>query len=413
MPKTVLRAGYGVSYIHFNRMGGENILGFTGPFYFRVTQTQTAPGIANGGVPLCGAGQSFTSCFTRTQDGFPSDFLDEGNYSPSRARVNFQPRDNRTGYVESWHATIQQQLGADLALDLAYVGNRGRDQLILSDYNQPLPNQPGQNLSLNARRPISGFQEIQIAYDEGRTSYHSFQVKIEKRWADGLYLINSLTWAKAIDNAPGHLEDFNGDASRINFYNVGSERGLSSYDAALNNVTGLIWDVPFGNGRRWGQSLNPFVQAVFGGWRTTLINTARSGYPVHIRYGPSAQFQACGSCRQRPNYLDGDIYGDRDDPSNYFNKAALAIPTDPSQPFGNLGRNVARSSGFWQADLGIYKEFPLPREGARVEFRSEFFNLLNHTNFQAAEPNFSSSSFGVINSTFPARQIQFAVKLYW
>jgi hypothetical protein len=277
LPKTVLRAGYGVSYIHFNRMGGENILGFTGPFYFRVTQTQTAPGIANGGVPLCGPGQSFTTCFTRTQEGFPSDFLDEDNYSPSRARVNFQPRDNRTGHVDNWHVTLQQQLGADLALDLAYVGNRGRNQLILSDHNQPLPNQPGQNLSLNARRPIPGFQEIQIAFDEGRTSYHSFQVKLEKRWSGGLYLINSFTWSKAIDNAPGHLEDFNGDTSRINFYNIESEQGLSTYDAAANNVIGLIWDVPYGRGRRWGQNGNPFVQAVLGGWRTTLINVARSG----------------------------------------------------------------------------------------------------------------------------------------
>jgi hypothetical protein len=412
-PKTVIRGGYGVSYIHFNRMGGENLLGFTGPFYFRVTQTQTAPGKANGGIPLCGAGDSFSGCFVRTQDGFPADFLSEDQYSPSRARVNFQPTDNRTGYVESWHFSLQHQLGRDLAVDFAYVGNRGRKQLILSDFNQPLPNAAGGNLSLNARRPIDGFQEIQVAYDEGRTNYNSFQMKVEKKWSDGVYLLNSFTWSKAIDNAPGHLETYNGDSSRINFYNVASERGLSSYDSPANNVTALIWDVPYGKGRRWGQDLNPFVNAVLGGWRTTLINTARSGYPVHIYYGPSAAFQACGGCRQRPNYVGGDLYGDKTDPNNYFNKNAVAIPADVTQPFGNLGRNVGRSSGFWQADLGVYKEFPLPREGARVEFRTELFNLLNHTNFLAANGRADQGSYGVINSTFPARQIQFALKLYW
>jgi hypothetical protein len=74
---------------------------------------------------------------------------------------------------------------------------------------------------------------------------------------------------------------------------------------------------------------------------------------------------------------------------------------------------VARSNSFWQADLGIYKEFPLPREGARVEFRSEFFNLLNRTNFLAANGRVDQASFGTITGTFPARQIQFALKLYW
>jgi hypothetical protein len=412
-PKTVLRGGYGVSYIHFNRMGGENILGFTGPFYFRVTQTQTAPGIRNGGVPLCAPGQVFTTCFRPTQQGFPDGFLSEDRYSTARARVNYQPIDNRTGYVESWHFSIQRQLARDLAIDVAYVGSIGRKQLILSDFNQPRPNAPGGNLSLNARRPIPGFQEIQIAYDEGRTNYNALQVKVEKKWSDGFYLLNSFTWSKSINNAPGHLEDFNGDASRINFYNPASERGISSFDLPFNNVTAMIWDVPFGRDRRWGQNLNPVVNAVLGGWRTTLINTAQSGFPIHIYYGPSAAFQACGSCRQRPNYLGGDIYGDRSNPLNYFNKAAFAIPTDVSQPFGNLGRNVARSNNFWQADLGVYKEFPLPREGARVEFRSEFFNLLNRTNFLAANGRLDQASFGTITSTFPARQIQFALKLYW
>lgn len=411
MSKTVFRAGYGRSFIHFNRMGGENILGFTGPYYFRVTQTQTAPAL--GGDGLCNGSQNFTTCFNRTENGFPSNFLSPEQYSTAIARINYSPFENRTAYVDSWHFTIQQQLANNLAIDLAYVGNIGRKQLILSDFNQPLPNQAGENLSLNQRRPIDGFQEIQVSYDGGKTSYHAFQLKLEKKWADGFYLINSFTFSKAIDNAPGHLETYNGDSSRINFYNQASERGLSSYDSPVNNVTALIFDVPFGKGRRWGADANPIVRGFLGGWRTTLINTARSGYPIHIYYGPNSQFQACGGCRQRPNYVGGDIYGDRSNPDNYLNAAAFANPTDPSQPFGNLGRNVARSSEYWQADLGIFKEFPLPREGSRLEFRSEFFNVLNRSNFLAPNSTSTSSSFGRITGTFPARQIQFALKLYF
>ena len=411
--KTVLRSGYGISYIHFNRMGGENILGFTGPFYFRVTQPQVAPGVPNGGQPLCGPGSDFKSCFTLTQNGYPSNFIDPAQYSTKTSRVNYQPADNRTGYVQSWHFTVQRELAKDLVVDLGYVGNRGVHQLILGDYNQAQPNRPGQNLSLAARRPFKDFSEIQIAFSGGNTFYHGLQTKIEKRWSKGLYLLNSFTWSKAIDNAAGHLETYNGDNSRINFYNLAGERGLSSYDAKFNGVTALIYDLPWGRGRAWGSDWNPMLNAVLGGWRTTLINTARSGYPVNIVYSPSSAFQVCSGCSLRPNYTGGELVNADKPIGQFFNKSAVALPTDPSQPFGNLGRNVARSHGLWQADFGLYKEFPLWREGSRVEFRSEFFNLFNRSNFVAPASNASSSNFGTITSTFPARQIQFALKLYY
>jgi hypothetical protein len=410
-PKTVIRSGYGISYIHFNRMGGENILGFTGPFVLRVTQNQVATGVRNG-QPLCGPGQT-RGCFIRTQDGFPDDFNDPAKFDPSRTRVNYIPRDTRTGYVQSWHFTIQRQLARDLALDVAYVGNRGAKQLILSDFNQARPNELNENLTIDQRRPIPGFAEIQIAFSAGNTFYHSFQSKLEKRFSSGFYLLNSFTWSKAIDNAPGHLETFNGDSSRVNWVDLKSERAVSSYDVPFNNVTALIWDIPYGRGRRYGQSVNPFLNAALGGWRTTLINNMRSGLPVNIFYSPSAAFRACSACNQRPNYLGGPIQSPDRNINSYFVADNIQIPLDRRFPFGNLGRNVGRTHAFYQADFGLYKEFPLPREGARIEFRSEFFNLLNKTNFLAANGRRDQSSFGTITGTFPARQVQFALKLYY
>ncbi len=412
-PKTVLRGGYGVSYVHFNRLGGENILGFTGPFYFRVTNNQVAPGVPNGGQPECGSGQDFATCFTRTERGFPGDFVDPSRYSTLTSRVNYQPADNRTPYVQSWHFTIQHELARDMVIDLAYVGNRGTKQIILADFNQARPNQPGENTPLQQRRPFSDYTFIQSAFSGGNTFYHGFQAKLEKRWSQGLYLVNSFTWSKAIDTAPGHLEDHNGSSSRVNFYDLAGERGLSTYDTPVNNVTAVIYDLPFGRGRPLGASWNSFTNAILGGWRTTVINTARAGYPVNVYYGPSSQFTTCSGCRPRPNYTGGDIVNDGRPISNFFNEAAISLPTDPSQPFGNLGRNVARTHSFWQMDFGLYKSFPLPRESARLEFRSEFFNLFNRSNFVAPASSASSSNFGTITGTFPARQIQFALKLYF
>ncbi len=95
----------------------------------------------------------------------------------------------------------------------------------------------------------------------------------------------------------------------------------------------------------------------------------------------------------------------------YWNKAAFGIPS-ASAPFGNLGRNALRGPNFWQWDLGVNKNFCIPaREGMALQFRSEFFNLLNHTNFTAAAADITSAAFGTIRSTYAPRQIQFALKL--
>lgn len=409
-PKTVIRSGYGVSYIHFNRMGGENILGFTGPFVFRRTQNQAPPS----SLPLCSPGQpgqNLSTCFTRTQYGFTPDFLADETYDTSISRVNFQPRDTRSGYVQSWHFTMQRELARDLALDVAYVGNRGAKQLILTDFNQARPNGPDENLSIDDRRPIPGFTHIQMSFSGGNTFYHAFQAKLEKRFSRGLYVLNSFTWSKAIDNAAGHLETFNGDRSRINFLDQKSERGLSSYDIPVNNVTSLIWEIPFGSGRRYGSGLGGVANAVLGGWRTTVINNARSGNTINIYYNPASQARVCGACRTRPNVV-GPFQNPDQDPHDYFIGDNIVIPPFTA-PFGNMGRNTGRTPGFAQLDFGLHKDFALPREGSKVEFRAEFFNLFNRTNFRAPQGRRDSSSFGRITSTFPAREVQLAVKLYF
>jgi hypothetical protein len=410
--KTVIRSAYGISYVHFNRMGGENILGFTGPFVFAVTRNQVAPAAASSPQPICGSGQDFLSCFQRTQDGFPSSFNDPAQYNTRTTRVNYIPVDTPSPYVQNWHFTIQRDLGNNFLLDVGYVGNRGVNQLILGDFNQADPNRPGENISLDLRRPYQDYAFIQTAFGGGNTFYHGLQMKIEKRYSSGLYFLNSYTYSKAIDNAAGHLETYNGNNSRVNFRDLASERGLSGYDVRHNNVTSLIYEMPFGRGRRWGSDWSPVVNAFLGGWRTTLINTMRSGFPITVVYSPTAAFQVCSSCSYRPN-TTGPVQDNSYDPLNWFNQSNIQIPTDVTQPFGNLGRNPGRMEPFYQSDFGLFKQFLLPREGSRLEFRSEFFNLFNQTNLAAPNSNASSTAFGRVTAAFPARQIQFALKLYF
>lgn len=411
-PKTVLRSGYGISYVHFNRLGGENLLGYNGPQIVNLTINQTPV------QPLC-TGDNYRGCFRLTQQGYPAGLVSPANFSTATTRTNYTPADYRTSYVQSWHFTVQRELTQSLVLDLGYIGNRGTGMMILGDANQARSNLPNQNVPLDQRRPIPGFAFIQASFGGGFSTYHALQMKIEKRYASGVYLLNSFTWSKAIDNAAGHLESFNGDNSRVNYNDLRNEKGLGSYNQPWNNTTTFVWEVPYGRGRRYGSSSNWFMQAVLGGWRLTGINSFTAGQPINIRYTPQAAVSVSGAPTYRPDYVGGDIYAENRSANRWLNINAFAIPAtpaNPSRPFGNLGRNIARTENIFNFDGGAHKDFPLPWERSRVEFRAEFFNMFNTTNLGAPGVDITNTTqFGVINSyalpNSPARQIQFALRL--
>ena len=403
--KTVVRAGYGMSYIHFNRMGGENLLSFNGPHVVGLNINQTI------NQPLCVGNANPTACFRTTQQGYPEGYTTPASYNPLNVRVNYIPKDTPTGNVTSWHASVQREILSNLLVDVGYVGNKSRDILILGDFNQARPNAAGENTALQARRPIQGFQEIQAAFAGGKGDYHALQVKVERRYTRGLYLLNSFTYSRARDNASGHLEVQNGDNSRANYRNLAGDFGRSGYDQPLNNTTSVVWELPFGKGRRFANSMNAVMEGVLGGWRLVGINTSTSGVPINLSYSPTAAFSVGGTVTYRPN-LTGDPVTPDGGVSNYLNGTTVVIPTDQTQPFGNAPRNAARGTPFNQTDLGLHKSFGLGDQ-KRLEARIEAFNLFNHTNFQTANGNRSSSAFGTITSAFPARQMQLGLKFYF
>jgi len=297
---------------------------------------------------------------------------------------------------------------------VAYVGNKSRDIMILGDYNQARPNASAENATLQARRPIQGFQEIQVAWGGGKGDYHALQFKVEQRYSRGLYLLNSFTWSRARDNASGHLEVQNNDNSRVNYRDLEAEFGRSGYDQPFNNTTSFVWELPFGKDRRFASDMNPVLEGILGGWRLVGINTLTSGTPVNLSYSPASTFSVSGSPTYRPN-LTGDplVPSDQRTITSYLNPATVELPADRSQPFGNAPRNAARGPGFAQFDLGLHKALGLGRENTRLELRLEAFNLFNRTNFGTPNANRSNSNFGTITSTAAARQIQLGVKLHF
>lgn len=403
LPKTVIRAAYGISYVQFNRMGGENLLAYNGPNIIDAAVSQT---------PSLGFCTSINTapgaCFRSTAQGFPPTLISPASFNTAITQVRYIPGDNRTGYVESWHFTIQRELAKHLLLDVAYVGNHDVGLTILSDANQALPNLPGQSLSVQQRRPIQTFSGIEVAYDGGFGSYEGLQVKLEKRYSAGLYLVNSFTWSKAIDNAPGHLENYDGDNSRINYYNTKLERGLSGYNQPLNDTFSVIYDLPVGQGRRFNIGNKPLDFAI-GGWALNMINSMTSGLPLNIGYSATAQQSVSSLVSERPNLTGQPIYLNSSNSVNYLNAAAFSVP-NYTQPFGNAPRNVAKNPAFYNTDFGVHKNFKFT-ESRYVQFRAEAFNLLNKTNFSPPSLTATSTGFGVFTSTFPARQIQLALKV--
>jgi hypothetical protein len=404
-PKTVIRAAYGISYVLFNRAGGENLLAYNGPNIINSSINQ----LPSQGFCASAAAAAGT-CFRSVAQGFPNGIIDPSNFSTAISEVRYIPGSNRNGYVQSWHFTVQQELAKDVLLDVAYVGNHSVGLNVLSDANQALPNPQGQNLNLLARRPIQGFTDIEIAYDGGFGSYEGLQVKLEKKNSKGLYFLNSFTWSKALDNAPGNLENYDGDNSRINYYNTKIERGLSGYNQPLNDTLSVLYDLPVGHGRRFNVT-NKALDYVAGGWSLNMINTMTSGLPIDVGYSASSQQQVSDLVSERPNLVAGQpLYLSTGNPVNYLNPAAYTVP-NYTQPFGNAPRNNVKTPFVYETDFGLHKNFAIT-ESRYLQFRAEAFNLLNKTNFATVSgTNANSGGFGVFNATFPARQIQLALKL--
>ena len=411
--KTVIRAAFGVSYLHFNRMGGENLLAYNLPFILNPNINQVAPAMPSGGQPLCPSTGNYNpaTCFLPFERGFPNNFLNIANVRTNTVRTNQIPFGLPSASVKSTHFTIQRQIAAGLVLDLGYVGTFGRNMMILGDLNTARVNQPGQNLSVDARRPIQGFSYIQSAFPGGFLDYHAFQAKLERKFSNGFYFLNSFTWSKAIDNASGHLEAQNGDNSRVNYENLAAEKGLSGYDQPFNNVTTFLYDLPFGQDRRFGSGWSKAADLVAGGWRLSAINFAGSGTPVNLNWGPSAQFQVSGAPTYRPNIAGNPLVpeGQRSI-SRWLDSAVVSVPTDPRFPFGNAGRNIVRGPSLHQMNFGLHKDFHIT-EKFKTEFRMEAFNFFNKTNLGNPNGNRSSGGFGTITGlNGPAREIQFALR---
>ncbi len=434
---TTVRGGYGINYTQFNREGGENLLAYNGPYIVGATINQLPS------AGLCTSDtQDQTTCFRQTQQGYSTTLVSPSAFNPLKVQSRYIPRNNPTGYIQTWQLSIQRQLPGNVVLDLGYVGSKGTHLMVLGDQNQAtvdtftsatcgitptftngvLNGQATYTTSgcptLQSRRPISNFAGIEVATGIGYSNYNSLQFKAEKRYGNGLYLLNSFTYSRGFDLASGHLETANGDNSRVNIQNLASNYGPSGYDQPLNDTTSILYDLPYGKGRRFGASAPRLSQLALGGWQMTIINSSTSGLPLNLNYSASSGFAVdSGLLTYRPNVV-GPVIASASNRvktstsvTGFFNNANVQVPYAVNAPFGNAQRNSVRGLPFNQLDLGLHKAFPVWRDGTVIDLRGEAFNILNHVNYGGPDTNRSNSTFGTITTAFPARQLQVAAKL--
>jgi hypothetical protein len=335
-------------------------------------------------------------------------------------------------YAQDWDLNIQRSLGSNLLLEVGYVGTKGTKLPRFIEGN-PAIYMPGVSTPGNAdqRRLYSGctladapssckFSSTGLIAGIANSSYNALEASLKKRFSHGLSFLASYTYSKAIDDASSF--NMTGSAAKPvagendlaqNPFNLAAERGPSLFDARHRLVFSYQWSLPFFRQR------HGCYQTVLGGWQLNGIATLMSGTPFTVFDSTDVSDQGgapeiTGFSANRPDLVSGqNPNGGPRTRSAWLNKNAFAQvipdPNSPVQQFGTAGRNIALGPRYSSWDFSVFKNFRVT-ESKDFQFRAEFFNILNHTNFRLPDSDISSPTFNTIQAALPPRVIQLALK---
>jgi hypothetical protein len=306
-----------------------------------------------------------------------------------------------------YNITVERELGNDFAVEIGYVGSRGRYLGRRYNLNQPIPTGLNPNGSLATVRPYPQFGDIQYQSQDASSDYNALQISARRRTANGLTALLSYTFSRAHDNASSTNNSTTGTQKfPQDIYDLAAEWALSDFHRAHQFTGSLNYELPVGRGRRFLKDAGGFTQAVLGDWQVNGIITLLSGRPF------TPQYSAADVAQQRPD-LVGDPKANIPD-GLAFNPAAFERPVATAQEpnlYGNAGRNILIGPTFRNVDLSFSKSFRMTRD-VRLQVRIETFNLLNTANFQVPVFLLDSSNVGRYTSTAnEAREWQFALKV--
>ena len=383
--------------------------------------------------------------FLQTPQVSTPNFADPFNGAPPIAGEFSKPLTNLTlaanlplPYSQDWDLNIQRSFGSDLLFEIGYVGTKGtklprfieaNPAIYIPGFDTSNPPHPiSTSSNADRRREFSGctldpttvcnFSSTGLITGIANSSYNALETSLKKRFSHGISFLASYTYSKSIDDSSTF--NLTGSASKPlagendlaqNPFDVNAERGRSLFDARHRFVLSYQWSLP------WWQQPKGWYQQVLGNWHVNGIVTAMTGTPFTVFDGNDFSVQGSapeisGFFSNRPNVVANPNDGPKT-PGVWLNPNAFQRitqdPTSPVQQFGTAGRNIAQGPGYTDWDFSLFKNIRVG-ESKDIQFRAEFFNILNHTNFHNPDNDMNSQTFNQILEAQPPRLIQFALK---
>jgi hypothetical protein len=385
--RTIIRGGYGIFYIDpaltiYTRTVSTQpsvlTVSLTNPFSFYDPYN---------GVP---GGNPYP--FARRD---PSQFASFRYVRPVSGGV-LDPTNNK-GYSQNWNLTVEQQIGKDLSLAIAYVGNKGTDILAAMELNPAIYGPGATTGNTNSRRTYAGMSAMEIATPYQRSDYHSLQVTATKRASHGLTILSTYVFGRAKDNNSSTIEG--SGAYPRSSANPDIDYSYADFDVRHKFNLSVVYDLPFRTegGAKW----------IVNDWQVNGIMVLRSGLPITVLSGTDRSLTAIG----RDN---ADRVGDPARPSGadpvqqWFNTAAFTAAAVGT--FGTAERNSLRGPGSAAIDMAIFKNLQFGSR-AKVQFRLEAFNVFNRVNYNNPNATITAgANFGRILGAGDPRVMQIGLK---
>ena len=386
------------------------IRGGAGIFYGPMASTSIGPAAPLGfsdNISLVSSAAD-TAAALVLRNGFPSytrqspDAAGFGAVSPGgkpNTAVTYFERNRPTPVSYQFNFDIQNEVVKDLILETGYIGNVSH-RLTSNDLsiNQVPPQSMGPGTS-QPFRPFPQFSNVSLINPPvGNSTYHAVFLKAERRFGKSLSIMAHFTFSKFLDDAAASTE-FGDPGSYMDAYNRRLDKGRSGSDIPRRAVITFLYTLPKLAGTKW-------LNGAIGGWAVSSLAVLQSGQTFTV-YDSVNNSNANIAGTMRPNLIADPLTGTQT-PARWFNTAAFQ--TAPAYKFGNSPRSVLRDAAWKTVDFNLAKSFKVT-ERISTEVRGEFFNSLNHANFDIPGHTLGNADFGVTSAAEPARTVQVALRL--
>jgi hypothetical protein len=411
-PATVVRASYGIFW-QAEEIGtySNPSPGFNPPYYI-LAVFPSLPG------------PTVNATVNKLTTGFPANAITSGFDPTSVGYTRLQPN-FADGYVQEWNLTVQRQLGSTSSVEVSYMGSKGTHLINGATGNQATPS-PDKDAPFQPRRPIpSLFSETFDIFSNAYSNYNGLGITFRRNFSHGLSANVAYTWSHALDIASSSNLGSGNNGYYRSEANQNWEYGNADIDHRHRLTAYYTWQLPFGHGRAFASHASGLVDHIIGGWTHLGIWSWHTGN--YFTPVIDNDYSNSGAPQARPDLTCNPNNNAPHTVTDWFNTSCFALPQRGT--YGNAGRNIILGPGYFNTNLSLMKDFHFT-ETRYLQFRAEFFNAFNHTNFtgisgltaftppeapinQPQTGTLDVSQMGSILSSFAPRQVQLALKFYF